>query len=276
LVNFLVPSYQLRESLKFFARALRNRSLLFPSLSFLMVRNPQKAIASTAVLAVLQSKSEEKWCEDDYGIHFSRSKIIPNGFEDAGDFQVSGARDIDVIMIGRIESRKDHLSVLQALSGSGLKVFLVGAENRHHRRYLEKVKALVSDNPTFTLLGPRPHDEVLSLAARSKVYISSSWLETGCLGDLESFAAGCRVIASAHSPTSEVLGDLVRYVRPGDVEEIQKTVFEELAKRTPVDMAKRKEVLEKYLWKNSSNQYIEIYRSEMTSHNPRPGDSVTA
>lgn len=263
LVNFLVPGYQFREALKFFVRALKTPRLLLPALRFFLVRAPQKTVASKAVLAVLQSKLEEKWCEDDYGIHFSRSKVIPNGFEDSADFHSAGPRDIDVIMIGRIESRKDHLSVLKALSGTGLKVVLVGAPNQHHAPYTNAVNAVLAQNPTFTHLGPRPHKEVLSLATRSKVYISTSWLETGCLGDLESFAAGCRVIASAHSPTCEVLGDLVRYAHPGCIAEIRATVFEELAKQDPVDMSGRKGVLEKYLWKHLAAEYVRIYRQEI-------------
>ncbi len=263
LVNFLFPGYQFREKLKFLARAVKAPQLLLPAIRFFAIRSPQKAIASASVLTVLQSKLEEKWCEDDYGIRFSRSKIIPNGFEDTADLPTSDLRDIDVIMIGRIESRKDHLSVLKALSGTGLKVFLVGALNMHHRKYIKDVNAVLARNPTFTLLGPCPHKDVLSLAARSKVYISTSWLETGCLGDLESFAAGCRVIASAHSPTCEILGDMVRYARPGCLAEIRAAVLEELDKQEPVNMLQRKEVLGKFLWKNLASEYVQIYRQEL-------------
>lgn len=264
VINRLVPFYQSREALKFLVRGLKDRALLGAAVRFLGVRKPQEFIASKAGLALLASESEKQWCEVDYQIHFARQEVFPNGLEDASAFAGDGSeRDIDVIMTGRIESRKNQVSVLKALSGSGLKVYLLGALNESHRQYLAELKTLLAKNPTFELLGPRPHAETLSWLTRAKVYISASWLEVMSLADFEAFAAGCRVIASCHGSTREVFGDLMRYVKPGSVEEIRAAIFTELASKTPVEIEQRRRLLEKYLWSNLGNELIQIYQREI-------------
>lgn len=264
LVNLLCPSYQFREALKFLFRGFRNRALLSPSLRFLTVRQPQQTIAAKASLALLASQSEQKWCEEDYQIRFARHGVFPNGFQKGGAVSDSAVRDIDVIMTGRIESRKNQVSVLKALAGSKLKVCLVGALNQSHRGYLAELNAILAANPTFEHLGARPHPETLSLLNRARLYISASWLEVMSLSDLEAFAAGCKVVASKHGSTREVLGDRVRYVNPASIEEIRTVLMEELAKPPPSATADSNRLIDSYQWENLGATLVEIYRREIS------------
>jgi glycosyltransferase involved in cell wall biosynthesis len=172
-------------------------------------------------------------------------------------------RDIDVIITGRIEGRKNQVSVMKALSGSGVKMRLVGAMNQRHQNYLAEFKKLLAQNPSYEYLGPRPHCETLTLMARSKVYVSASWLEVMSLSDLEAFAAGCRVIASTHGSTSEVLGERVRYVNPGSGAEIRTAILEELASNATEDTSGRAGIIERYQWDNLGKTLIEIYKREI-------------
>ena len=263
VVNALVPSYQFREALKFLVRGLKKRALFLASCRFLTVRKPQKKIAAKATLALLASEAERKWCEEDYQIHFARQEIFPNGFQKTDMVADDVPRDIDVIMTGRIESRKNQVAVLKALSGTNLKVCMLGALNQRHQGYLAEFRQLLAANPTFEYLGARSHPETLSLLNRSKVYISASWLEVMSLSDLEAFAAGCRVIASLHGSTHEVLGKEVRYVNPASIEEIRTILLDELGKDVPGATKQRSTLLEKYQWENLGRTLVQIYHREM-------------
>ncbi len=263
MVNALVPGYQFREALKFLIRGLRSRALLPAALHFLAVTNPQRKIAAAASVHLFASEAERSWCNEDYHIKSARHEIFPNGIEEVGAYSLKESRDIDVIMTGRVESRKNQVAVLKALAGTGLKVCVVGAENQSHQRYVSEFKALLAANPSFDYLGVRPHAETLTLMSRSRVYISASWLEVMSLSDIEAFGAGCRVIASRHGSTHEVLGDLIRYVRPGAAEDIRTALNEELSKQDPIDVQSRHTILKKYLWSNLGEQLLTTYRREL-------------
>ena len=264
-VNALVPGYQFREALKFLVRGLRSRALLPAALRFLTVRNPQQKIAAAASVHLFASESERNWCAEDYRIKSARHEIFPNGIEEVAAYSLTETRDIDVIMTGRVESRKNQVAVLKALAGTGLKVCVVGAENQSHQRYVAELRGILAANPSFEYLGPKPHAETLALMSRSRVYISASWLEVMSLSDLEAFGAGCRVIASRHGSTHEVLGDLIRYVRPGSPEDIRTALDAELSQRDPIDVQSRHTILKRYLWSNLGDQLLQIYRRELSA-----------
>ena len=83
------------------------------------------------------------------------------------------------------------------------------------------------------------------------------------LSDLEAFAAGCKVIASMHGSTHEVLGDKVRYVDPCSVEQIRTVLFDELAKDAPRSTNARGSLIEQYQWENLGRTLVQIYKDEI-------------
>src|SRR5204862_799089 len=120
-----------------------------------------------------------------------------------------------VLIVGRIETRKNQLLVLQALRDTDVPVTLVGAPNPLHNDYVRQVAAEVSRNPRSRWIGERSHSDLAALYLTHSVHINASWYEVAPLVDLEAAVLGCAVISTTAGYTAEYLGDTAQYVDPG-------------------------------------------------------------
>ncbi|MCS5792616.1 glycosyltransferase [Klebsiella pneumoniae subsp. pneumoniae] len=105
-------------------------------------------------------------------------------------------RNIDVLVCGRIEERKNSLAILRELGKTKLTVVFVGGENHNNKKYVTKFKDEISNYNNITFIGKKKPIDLISLYRRSRFHVSASWFEVASLVDLEAYAYGCKVISS--------------------------------------------------------------------------------
>jgi len=126
--------------------------------------------------------------------------IVPNGASFSADFDKTGRRDVaDVIVVGRVEPRKNTLDIAHLLRGQGVRVVFVGAPNEKHRAYIRKFRQIIDCDKDMIWLGRQPASRIKSLLAGSTVYLNLSWYEVVSQADIEATSQGCRVVTTEHS-----------------------------------------------------------------------------
>lgn len=119
-----------------------------------------------------------------------------------------------VLVVGRLESRKNQLTLAFALRSSPYPLVFIG--HNTDASYLKLLKAVAGPNAHF--IGRlEPNSEILASAfAGARVFCLPSWSEGAPLAALEAGAAGCRMILSDRSSEREYFGDHAWYCDPAD------------------------------------------------------------
>ncbi len=122
-----------------------------------------------------------------FGLDLDRTTLVPNGvrepfFSATPDLFVEryGLRDF-VLSVGRLESKKNQLSLLAALRGSGIPLVIVGRPNPP--AYAELCRRYADENVHF--LEHLEEAELVSACAAAKVHALVSWVELPGLTTLE-------------------------------------------------------------------------------------------
>lgn len=129
--------------------------------------------------------------------------------------QVSNKENI-VVTIGGVTEEKYRLKGIDTFVKcaeriKGARFVVVGETDR---KTLDKLK-MFSQRVEF--IGSIPHDEVLKLLSKTKVYCQLSIRESFGMALLEAAALNCEIIATRTGAIPEILGDYAHYVPYGDV-----------------------------------------------------------
>ncbi|HHS9880249.1 glycosyltransferase family 4 protein [Klebsiella aerogenes] len=206
-----------REKIKNIARAIKYKTL-FPTLlshSFINYESKIKEIINEVRSLILIAEGEKNVIENDYDIKVKDFFIVKNGVDVNENINSNFmARDIDVLVCGRIESRKNSLAVANYFKNTTYNVVFVGAINTNDKEYGESFVNVVNSCDNLTYLGRVDSELMPSIYLRSKIHLSASWFEVASLVDLEAYAYGCHVISSIHGHTYSYLGDRAIYLDP--------------------------------------------------------------
>lgn len=176
----------------------------------------------------LLANDELNYIRQDFGAVPRAVSVVPNAVRFAPRPLVA-ERDIDVLVVGRIEERKNQLGVIEALRSSGLRVVFIGALNRNNKAYTARFIEAVAANPAFDYPGVVDHSLVADFYYRSKVHLSASWFEVTPLVDIEAYKAGCAIVATARGFSQEYFGDAACYIDPASAQSIRDGVAKALA-----------------------------------------------
>lgn len=167
-----------------------------------------------------------------------------------------------VLCVGRIEARKNQLSIIEAVKQMKLEeevdttLVFVGKKSNHHGAYIDMFNKEVSKHSWIEYVPFTPYEEMPGLYQHAKVSVSASWFETTGLTSLESLFMGTNVVASGNR-AKEFLGDYASYCDPGDVNSIKNAIRAELSKDPPEfpDEARKE-----FTWKNAAKKTLMVYR----------------
>ena len=188
--------------------------------------------------------------------------------------QTYGLRDY-VLVVGRLESRKNQLTLAFALRGLPYPVAFVGHNNDPH--YLKLLTAVCGPNVHF--IGRLdPNSELLASAfAGARVFCMPSWSEGAPLAALEAGAVGCRMILSDRSSEREYFGDHVWYCDPADpigMRELVTRAYEE--ERSEADReALREHVRSRYNWDVYTRGTRAAYEAAIRRHGASEKNAVS-
>jgi len=256
-----------RDLLKNFYGSLSNPSYMKFAL-FSMFHGFKKMLKETLEMAdevLVQTSLEASDLKETFGVNIDWTKV-PNGVSEAFLAKsncVNKLGIIDyVICVGRLEPRKNQLSVIKAMqelraeTGKDLKLVLIGASSSiKHFEYYHLLNKELQTNTWIIPIKWVVNQEMPSYYHFGKVCVSASWFETTGLTSLESLLCGTNAVA-AGSRAKEYLGEYASYCDPGSIQSIKKAINKELnAPRPRVDESLRQE----YTWSNAAKKILEVY-----------------
>jgi glycosyltransferase involved in cell wall biosynthesis len=164
-----------------------------------------------------------------------------------------------VLCAARIEPRKNQLSLLKALRGTGLKLVLIGDSMPNRQAYYRQVKQCESSD--LKILDGVPQNELIYLYAFAKVHALPSWFESPGLSSLEAAAMGCNIVASNQAIIKEYFKQYISYCEPGSVASIKDAVIESYHKDP--DPQLRDYVLEQCSWEKTAELTLQAYEKTL-------------
>lgn len=163
-----------------------------------------------------------------------RSSLIRNPVDatawkggDSAPFRDTYTKGADyVLCVGRIEPRKNQLTLARAMCGLPLRVALAGHEG--DPAYAAQIRQ--EGGPQLILPGRIGNADGMlrSALAGARVFALPSWSEGASLAALEAAAAGVPMVLSDRSSEREYFGDLARYCDPGDPQSLRAALRETL------------------------------------------------
>lgn len=162
-----------------------------------------------------------------------------------------------VICVGRIETRKNQLALVEALMDSTYKLLIVGSVSNNQRKYFKKISRLIDQNPNFYYLPYIANEDIYKLYRVCKVEALPSWLDTPGLVNLEAAAMGCNLAISTRGTTKEYFKEHASYCEPDDLASIRKAVDDAFNKSSRSEL---KELIRKeYTWEMAAKKTLECY-----------------
>jgi glycosyltransferase involved in cell wall biosynthesis len=268
LAKYLCRDQFGKDVLKNFYRSLFNPRKLKPTFESAIrgLKNMHREALELADIVLVQTEMEARDLEEVYGIdlewkravngvgkQFIVNEAVPNklGFENY------------LISVGRIEARKNQLSIIQAVkklraeTGEDIKLVLIGKKIfMTHMEYTIRTFWEIRKNKDWiTYIEQVPYEEMQGYYQHAKVGISASWFESTGLTLLEALFCGANVVA-ASEPTKEYLGGYATYCDPGNIGDIKNSIkMEYYAARPTVDLALKA----KYTWENAARETLAVY-----------------
>ncbi|WP_335949702.1 glycosyltransferase [Salipiger bermudensis] len=146
---------------------------------------------------------------------------------DPAPFRDAHAAGADyVLCVGRIEPRKNQLTLARAMRGLPLRLALAGHEG--DPAYAAQIR---QEGGTQLILPGRlgtASGMLHSALAGARVFALPSWSEGASLAALEAAAAGVPMVLSDRSSEREYFGDLARYCDPGDPDSLHRALRDTL------------------------------------------------
>ena len=257
-----------RDTFKNVYRSIFDRRKAKPTLFSVfygLARMHRKTLSWSDVVLV-QTEVEARDLEDTYKVSFDWRKV-PNGVGRAFLNRDSYANELGltnyILCVGRIEPRKNQLSVIEAVKnfrgkhGLEVNLVLVGTKpGKQHFEYLRKFNKALEENPWIKYIEKVPYEKMPSLYHFAKVSVSASWFETTGLTSLEAVLSGCNAVAAGER-AKEYLQDWASYCRPEDVKSIEEAIEKEYFSETRVIPA---EMYSEYTWENAARKTREVYK----------------
>jgi len=216
-----------------------------------------------------------------FGMDLSRSVVVPNAakresFTATPDLFVEkyGLQDF-VLCVGRVEKKKNQLSLIAALRGAGIPLVIVGQPNPES--YLELCKRYAGDNVHF--IPSLSEAELASAYAAAKVHALTSWVELPGLTSIEAAAAGCNIVSTDRGSPPEYFGDMAWYCDPACVDSIREAVVAAYA--APRTGKLKERIRYHYTWEQAAQRTRDGYLlavglHEQTSDSQRQADQLRA
>lgn len=235
------------EYLKCVARYIRNGEKIRST--YYLTRGHEKAmqLVLQRCRAILpNSQSEYKRIKQAFRYQ-GPCEIIPCGVDiEVFDRPSGPPRPIPekVLCVGRIEPRKNQLSLIRALSATNFELVIIGNPSPNHRAYYQQCREAANERVRF--IENIDQDSLISHYRAAKVHVLPSWFETVGLSSLEAAFCGCNIVVSNKGDVEEYFGNDAWYCHPGDEESIRRAI-EAAAAAEPVPVL-RNRILSDYSW----------------------------
>lgn len=212
IFSLLFADFYRREQIKNFVRFRKNARLLWISaLHFFVDYRKRIARLIESVDGVIYiADAERQSIESDFSTKSKKSIVVHNAVEfDFCSIDNLDQRKYDIIVVGRIEERKNQLSIAAAFAKTKFRVVFVGPKNSNSIDYFDRFAAIVASSDNLTYLGSATHVDTLKLIASSHLLFNGSYFEVSPLVDLEAGIMRTHVVTTKYSYTSEIMPNVI-------------------------------------------------------------------
>jgi glycosyltransferase involved in cell wall biosynthesis len=157
-----------------------------------------------------------------------------------------------VLSVGRIEPRKNQLSLALALRDLSLRLVLVGEVLPGNERYFSAVRKAA---PEVIHVPHLEHEDLRHVYAAAAVHALPSWFETTGLVTLEALAAGTPVVVDNGPCPLEYFSGCAATCDPADVRSIHRAIASAAQKPLGCERARAR----RFSWDNTAEDLIYIY-----------------
>jgi len=228
------------------------------------LRRLKAKMLNSCDLILPNSKMEAKLVVRDFGISdVEKISIVPNAadkfffYSDPHAFVSRYHLQDFVLCVGRMEDRKNQLSLIRALRNTSLKLVLIGKSQRAcDLAYYEKCRKEGGVNVMF--ISGMEHEALSSAYAAAKVHVLPSWYETPGLASLEAGLAGCNIVTTDRGSTREYFKQYALYCDPSDTKSIHKAVVEAFEASKSSELSQH--ILENYTWEKTADKTLRAYK----------------
>jgi hypothetical protein len=226
----------------------------------------RQALIDWATVYLPNAHMNAEYLHRAFGMDLSRSVVVPNAaklasLEASPDLFIEkyGRRDF-VLCVGRVEKKKNQLSLIAAMRGSGIPLVIVGQPNPES--YLELCRRYADENTHF--ISSLSEEELASAYAAAKVHALVSWIELPGLTTLEAAAAGCNIVSTDRGSPPEYLQDMAWYCDPARIDSIREAVL--AAHQAPRSNRLRERIRRNYTWECAAQRTFEGYQLALAIH----------
>ncbi|MCZ2392868.1 MAG: glycosyltransferase family 4 protein [Chitinophagales bacterium] len=231
--------------------------------SKMQVRQWQKAQRIITVSNYTRSELN-KFCQ----IPLSKILVIYNGInQNYLDFSSDVKRDLDFLFIGVFEYRKNHRSLVIALSilkqkGYSFKAEFVGRDQGTLKDTIDLVAKLEMGDMLFVNNTVLSETELIKKYNQSKIFVTPSLYEGFGIPLIEAFASGCTVACSDITVFREVCNDNAFYFDPESPEDIARVLIQAIEKDSKVNRDKYLSYAkENFQWKSTLSEMDNFFKS---------------
>lgn len=225
--------------------------------------NPTNFYLNIADSILPNSKLEASHLTKNFQFDKNKLIVVHNGVE---KFYLNGNKDIFInkyklsdfiLFVGRIEPKKNVLSLIKAVNETEYNLIIVGS-GESNLSYYKLCKKYANNNIKF--LGEIPHESEMlrSVYSAAKCFALPSWLETPSISALEAGLAGCNMVITDRGSTKEYFDEMVYYCNPKDIKTIRKGI--DLAMNSKKQNLLSKHILKKFSWESIAKNTLEEYK----------------
>jgi glycosyltransferase involved in cell wall biosynthesis len=170
--------------------------------------------------------------------------------------QPSLQRESFVLSVGRIESRKNTLELIEACHEARVHLVLIGGianNDPYNDRCLAKIK-----DYGFEYLGAMPPARIVPYYYRAKVHAMASWYETPGLASMEAACGGCTLVSTDRGSTKEYFDDHAFYCDPFSRTSIITALTR--AVTAPPSLQLRDTIMSTYTWDLAATDTLKGYQ----------------
>jgi glycosyltransferase involved in cell wall biosynthesis len=179
-----------------------------------------------------------------------------------------GVKDF-ILWVGRYELRKNPLSLVRALKGTGIPLVLIGRPDTARFDWYYNQCVQEADGSVLFIHDMEHESPLLESAfAAARSFVLPSFLEAPGLAALEAGLAGCPVAITKVGATREYFGDHARYLDPSSVESIRQAVLDCYQNSPKPDVVLQEHIKENFLWKKIVQDNIKGYKQILNSVSP--------
>lgn len=223
----------------------------------------RKSMMQISDLLMPNSEAEARQLTRFFLIPPKKIVVIPNGVDalyekaDPKPFvERYGLKDF-YLCVGRIEPRKNQLTLIRAHRGLERPLVMIGEAVSRYAGYESQCRREAAANVHF--LGPLPHDSELLRSAYTAcdTFVLPSWFETPGLAALEAGLAGVKLVITDGGPTREYFGGEALYVVPHRISNIRNALIFAAGQSRNGRLGEH--VRKNFLWEKVAEKVAESY-----------------